>query len=132
MTKTENYRLNQWEPTDKLSREDFNQDNAKIDAALGVLAGAFTPNNAPWEVGILDLSNATIGNVVKTFDFAPSAVFFFASMVFSGAAVNGGYARICDLLDTSVYRQLSLEGNTLSQGFICGGPVSTLYYVALK
>ena len=34
MTRTENYQLNQWEPTDKISREDFNADNAKIDAAI--------------------------------------------------------------------------------------------------
>lgn len=38
MTKTENYQLNQWEPTDKLSRADFNADNATIDAALAAKA----------------------------------------------------------------------------------------------
>lgn len=38
MTKTEHYQLNQWEPTDKLSRTDFNADNAAIDAALAAKA----------------------------------------------------------------------------------------------
>ena len=33
-TYTSNYRLNQWEPGDKVLRTDFNADNAKIDAAL--------------------------------------------------------------------------------------------------
>lgn len=34
MKKTENFALNQWEPTDALRRSDFNADNAVIDAAL--------------------------------------------------------------------------------------------------
>lgn len=37
---TEHYGLSQWEKTDKVLMEDFNADNAKIDAALGALAGA--------------------------------------------------------------------------------------------
>lgn len=38
---TENYNLCQWEATDQVLRSDFNQDNAKIDAALAELsAGA--------------------------------------------------------------------------------------------
>ena len=31
---TSNYQLNQWEPTDQVLHTDFNEDNAKIDAAL--------------------------------------------------------------------------------------------------
>ena len=31
---TENYSLSQWERTDKIQMEDFNEDNAKLDAAL--------------------------------------------------------------------------------------------------
>jgi len=31
---TQNYKLNQWEPDDRVLRTDFNADNAKIDAAL--------------------------------------------------------------------------------------------------
>lgn len=34
MTKTTNYQLNQWEASDYVRRTDFNEDNAKIDAAL--------------------------------------------------------------------------------------------------
>ena len=40
MMKTENYNLNQWEPTDHIRREDFNADNTAIDAALGALSTA--------------------------------------------------------------------------------------------
>ena len=38
MQKTENYQLNQWDKTDRIQMEDFNADNAKIDAALSVVA----------------------------------------------------------------------------------------------
>ena len=34
MTKTTNYQLNQWAKPDRVMMDDFNADNAKIDAAL--------------------------------------------------------------------------------------------------
>ena len=34
MNKTQNYKLNQWEKSDRVLMEDFNADNAKIDAAI--------------------------------------------------------------------------------------------------
>ena len=40
MTKTTNYQLNQWGENDYVRREDFNADNAKIDAALAALGVA--------------------------------------------------------------------------------------------
>ena len=39
---TENYQLSQWSRTDQVRMEDFNADNAKIDAALKVEADART------------------------------------------------------------------------------------------
>ena len=38
MKQTENYGLNQWELTDRIRMEDFNGDNAKIDAALKAIS----------------------------------------------------------------------------------------------
>ena len=38
MRKTENYQLSQWELSDEIKMEDFNQDNAAVDAALAALA----------------------------------------------------------------------------------------------
>ena len=35
---TTNYQLNQWEPADAVQRVEFNQDNAKVDAALKTLS----------------------------------------------------------------------------------------------
>ena len=52
---TTNYDLCQWEPTDAVQRVEFNQDNAKVDAALNSLAqsrncmvwtGSYTGNGA--------------------------------------------------------------------------------------
>ena len=40
MTKTTNYQLNQWAKSDRIMMDDFNADNAKIDAALGEKIGA--------------------------------------------------------------------------------------------
>ena len=34
MKQTQNYQLNQWDKTDRIEMEDFNEDNQKIDAAL--------------------------------------------------------------------------------------------------
>lgn len=39
MNKTKHLGLNQWDPTDRILRTDFNGDNAKIDAALAALEG---------------------------------------------------------------------------------------------
>ena len=40
MTKTEHYQLNQWDAVDPIRREDFNADNAAIDAVLSGKADA--------------------------------------------------------------------------------------------
>ena len=37
---TTNYQLNQWEATDRVTRADFNADNAKLDASLASIAAA--------------------------------------------------------------------------------------------
>ena len=34
MNKTPNYQLNQWDKSDRIRMEDFNADNAKLEAAL--------------------------------------------------------------------------------------------------
>ena len=38
MKYTEHYQLNQWDAADRVLREDFNRDNAKVDAALAKCA----------------------------------------------------------------------------------------------
>ena len=55
---TEHFSLNQWLPDDQVKRTDFNEDNAKLDAALNDLSGGLAekadqtaldnPTRAPW------------------------------------------------------------------------------------
>ena len=46
MPYTQNYQLNQWKKSDRIMMEDFNSDNAKIDAALAALNAAKAENTA--------------------------------------------------------------------------------------
>lgn len=43
MTSTEHLQLNQWVPEDRILRQDFNSDNAKLDAAIGRLNAELHP-----------------------------------------------------------------------------------------
>lgn len=56
MTKTTNYQLSQWEATDKLSRADFNADNAAIDAAIKAVADTANSKAGSAEVSALQQS----------------------------------------------------------------------------
>ena len=136
MTKTENYNLNQWEATDPIRREDFNADNAAIDAAIKAVeqsvGAAWSPSNAPWEMGTIDIFSAEAGDVLKTFDFEPSAIFLFAAATVGGSAINGNIAKVSYASDMSCYCYITLSGNTLTMTKIAGILVSELQYVALR
>ena len=67
---TSNYGLNQWEATDQVLRTDFNQDNAKLDAALkamadGAAAEAAARTAADQElegrIGLQSIKSVTLG-----------------------------------------------------------------------
>ena len=67
MTKTEHYQLNQWEASDQVKRTDFNEDNAKIDAALDSLASRV-------EVVIGTYDGNGVNNRTIELGFTPKAV----------------------------------------------------------
>ena len=48
---TENYGLCQWEATDQVLREEFNQDNTKVDAALSNLEEKKAEQSAMQQLG---------------------------------------------------------------------------------
>ena len=85
---TENYGLCQWEATDQVLREEFNQDNQKIDAALSgmpkVVAGIYT-------------GDGTASRIIPL-GFTPKAVFVWNSngeMYYSNGSIQqywGGLA----------------------------------------
>lgn len=60
---TENYSLCQWEATDQVRREEFNQDHAKIDSALETLDSTVTQHGeqlSVQEAAISKLGNCTL------------------------------------------------------------------------
>jgi hypothetical protein len=69
MTKTDNYQLNQWEPGDPIRRQDFNRDNARVDAAI--LAAR---EYRPYVIGTYSGTNSTATTRVVELGFQPTAV----------------------------------------------------------
>ena len=110
MNKTQNYNLNQWDPTDPIRREDFNADNAVIDAALDGKANfAFGSYTGTGTYG-------ASGPTKITFPFVPKLAIIVG-------ATYGGYRTIylngCTSLmtrptNTNVFVDCSLSGCTLS------------------
>ena len=92
---TQNYSLCQWEPADKVLREDFNADNAKLDAALAAQQtaidaaqasadGAFRPSYHPVVTGGYHGNGAETREI--TLGFRPRAVL----VLDSGMAMREG------------------------------------------
>lgn len=92
---TENYGLCQWEATDQVLREEFNQDNKKVDEALKEAAGvaqaaqelagiaqtlaqeAYSPENSPFVVGSYT-GNGAESRIIQL-GATPKAVFVISS-----------------------------------------------------
>ena len=136
MQKTSNFSLNQWEATDPIRREDFNADNAAIDAAIKAVeqsvGAAWSANNAPWEMGTIDISYAEDGEVIKTFDFEPSAVFLFETGAIGGVLPSGGIAKLSMISDVSYYCYFELFGNTLTLRRVVNRVFTEIQYIALR
>ena len=62
---TGNYTLCQWEDTDQVKRTEFNEDNAKIDAALGSLASAVSGKASSSAVSSLQSSLNSLKTTVS-------------------------------------------------------------------
>lgn len=62
---TGNYKLCQWEDTDQVKRTEFNEDNAKIDAALGSLASAVSGKASSSAVSSLQSSLNSLKTTVS-------------------------------------------------------------------
>ena len=57
MNQTSNYQLNQWDPEDRILRTDFNEDNAKLDAALKANASAISSEASTRSSAVNALTN---------------------------------------------------------------------------
>ena len=104
--KTANYHLNQWEPEDKVLREEFNEDNKKIEDALTALAAADATESAARKV--LETSITSKGNcTIEMFTYSgtdanpttinfPRRPFAFIVIGFVGLMIGwGGRNTVC-------------------------------------
>ena len=112
MTKTTNYQLNQWDPTDRVLRTDFNSDNQKIDAALSekceFVSGRYTGDGA--ETRVISLG------------FTPKAVLVFredgATTYLNGDyQVHGGLAATGMPLKKSGFDAIAVVDNGFQVGY---------------
>ena len=101
MTKTTNYQLNQWAKSDRIMMDDFNADNAKIDAALGALqivTGIYTGsgNDANCRVDVaLGFRPEPVLVMANKFQFSGNGAFF-ALAVDTEDAADNGYLALTD------------------------------------
>lgn len=130
MQQTEHYKLNRWERTDRIQMEDFNNDNAKIEAALTEQAAALgeRPN---WEemaaaqlwvkLGEITLNEASTAMAVTVPDVEQYRHILLA---YAAAGSNVGYLRWNGNESTIVY---TVDGFDVAQSVgelrftTCGG-----------
>lgn len=97
MNKTEKYQLNQWELTDRIQMEDFNSDNAKIDAALAEQAAELDTKASHTELAAaipwVKIGEATLTAAAQTVSVSiPNAeqyACFFLLFDVSGTTLTG-------------------------------------------
>ena len=106
MQQTTNYQLNHWEPEDRVTRADFNADNAKLDAALAGLQTAVA-GAASFVTGSYSGNDSYPRTI--TLGFRPKAVIFstVAGTTFYTGQCYGGV-----LLSN---RALAFSGTTFAQ-----------------
>ena len=152
MEHTSNYNLSQWAGEDRILREDFNADNAKIEAAL---------HNMAQSTALAGNCHITIGSYVGTgtygeenpntltFDFEPKLLFLDITTQVNNSAISAvspGYsilfrgAEKCSNAEGGTLHT-SWNGNSVSWYFSTknGSPVAsqyntseqTYYYIAL-
>ena len=114
---TPNYALNQWERDDRILMDDFNADNAKIDAVLGAHAGTLTAHTEALtklgncRIEVFDyVGTGTFGqNNPTVLNFSARPVFF---LIVCGSAIYYGFG-----LDETQHAFLGMYYNDAFQTF---------------
>jgi hypothetical protein len=113
---TQNYQLSQWEESDRVLRSTFNENNAKIDAALKAATDAATDAAAaaPYRKLKSITTAATVQQVdIDMSDINPTDYLRFEIYVAFSSASTGSYASLlCNGL-TSGYKRGDGTANTL-------------------
>lgn len=124
MTKTTNYQLNQWAKSDRIRMDDFNSDNAKIDAALKVNADAIAA------VGYVTGTYTGTGSYPRTVSlgFQPKAVVVTTNTGCTSSPFGGVFGVGMPL---SGYAEVTANGFTLKEEYV--NQKNTVYnYIAFK
>jgi len=136
MTKTTNYQLNQWAKSDRIRMDDFNADNAKIDAAIKAVAegGVKLAVGSYVGTGSYGASNPN----TLTFASQPKLVIIFGAYTIiapnpaqwaptlDSSGVNQTYG--CSLVWNE--NQLSWS-NSYAERYQCNTADTTYHYIAL-
>ena len=127
MEHTTNHQLSQWESTDRIQMQDFNSDNAKIDAALAALSAASARHG---NCQIYFINYTGVGNGVKqtiTFPHRPVLVILTDN---SGSAAHCFYGSEQSRVHTSGSNNfwIKWEGNSLSWTTLDLNNKGTLYH----
>ena len=104
---TPNFSLCQWEADDKVLRSDFNQDNQKIDAALGEIRGALPRIALGSYTGTNEYGEDHPNSL--TFEFSPKMV------VIAEKSASGDSDYTIMLRGQSVYATLGSAGTSLGR-----------------
>ena len=117
MEHTPNYALSQWDEQDRILREDFNANNAKVEQALTEHAEILAVVS---KLGNCQLYYETyVGNgelsMSRTFPNKPLIIFINqADGSHSHRFVQGCTASVCSCGNSSFYPTLTWDGNTVS------------------
>ena len=111
MTKTTNYQLNQWAKSDRVMMDDFNADNATLDAALKANADAIAETAAAFP--LVKIKEVTLGSSTAAYTLDVSDVDFtqyYSIELFCDAASTSGGIILQVNGITSGYRQGNASG----------------------
>lgn len=129
MDKTQKYQLSQWEKTDRIMMEDFNGDNAKVEAALAALAAADSRTSSRFYTGSYVGTGGTGGVTV----YLPRRPLF---VMISGVSENLFYLSPNERIMVQPYNSnsvsnsaCSLSGGALSWKTTYCNRAGTTYYV---
>lgn len=113
MNYTENYRLNQWDPEDRLLREDFNRDNANVESGLTTLKQGLETETQSREAAVSAARQEAAQAVSAAKQEASQALTAAAGALESSKADKTALAQLQALVDAMPF--VKLREVTISQ-----------------
>lgn len=114
-TQTEHISLHQWESTDPFLREDFNEDNRKIDEAVGAVGEALFRVKLGQIVTKQDAQQVDVDLTEIDFSRYWEVEFRLEGSLSNKGSVN---VRLNEAADSQDYEYLSSSGNSYQQSYL--------------